>query len=176
MQQSDLFVLFLRTGLFTIGGGMAAVPLLEEALVPIHFKHDAFLSMIALSQSSPGSIGANMATYIGVSEVGILGGVVAVTGLVIPSFIVITLIARYLPHFTKYRLVQCAFSTVRPAVTGLILSVALSLSVAVLWGGGSGVKGIPLAIFLLITLLHFRYKLQSITLISIGAVSGMLFL
>lgn len=176
MQQNDLFLLFLRTGLFTIGGGMVAVPLLKESLVPNAMCHDAFLSMIAISQSAPGSIGANMATFVGVTQLGLLGGVVAVAGLIIPSLVVITLIARFLPHFNRYDSVQCAFRSVRPAVTGLILSVAMTLTGAVLWDGSGGVACMPLVIFLLILGIHFRFKLQSVSLIGIGALCGILFL
>lgn len=176
MQQSDLFMLFLRTGLFTIGGGMAAVPLLKESLVPREISYEAFLSMIAVSQSAPGSIGANMATFVGVSHFGFWGGVVAVVGLIIPSFVVITLIARFLPRFNQYEPVQCAFKTVRPAVTGLILSVATTLTVAVLWGESVAPNYSAVVLFLLILALHFRCKLQSISLIGVGAICGVCFL
>ncbi len=172
MQHRDLFSLFLQTGTFTIGGGLAAIPILEEAVVPATMSDDRFLSMIAIAQSSPGSIGANMASYIGVSEAGITGAMISVLGLVLPSLIVITLIARFLPAFSSYDSVKSMFKSIRPAVTGLILSVALSLTVAVLLGRSGPLEVAPFVIFALILFLHFRYKVQSIALIAVGAVCG----
>lgn len=176
MDSKTLFWIYLKTGFFTIGGGMAAVPILQEELVSTHMGEDAFLSMIAISQSAPGSIGANMASYTGTLFGGLGGAFVAVLGLVLPSFLVITLIARFFPRFSKKESVQGIFIAVRPAVTGLILSVALSLTLAVLWGGGVDAPLGPIGIFTFILILHFRFKLQSISLIGIGALCGVLFL
>lgn len=176
MNHSDLLFLFLSTGLFTIGGGLAAIPILKEALVPNQLTPEEFLSMIAVCQSAPGSIGANMATYVGVSESGIGGAFVAVFALIVPSFITITIIARFLPRFSSYAVVKSIFTSVRPAVTGLILSVALTLTVSVLLLGPGAMNFIPFVIFALIILLHIRFRLQSITLIAIGALCGMVLL
>ncbi len=173
----DLFSLFFKTGVFTVGGGLAAMPILEEHIVQQGaMTNDSFLSMIAVSQSAPGSIGVNAATYFGVTQQGVLGGVISVVALTIPSLIVITTIARFFPHFADNRVVKSVFGTVRPAVTGLIASVAFSLTVAALFTVTLTFDLSRILIFLLILWLHFRFEMKSISLIIVGALCGVLFL
>lgn len=176
MQHDDLFTLFLRTGVFTIGGGLAAVPILKESIVDDIMVQEQFLSMIAVSQSAPGSFGANMATYIGVSEIGFTGALVSVFALALPSILVIMLIAQFFPKFSSYDSVQAVFATIRPAVTGLILSVALSLTLAALFTTCFTLDVVRILIFATVVYLHLRLKLKSISLICIGALMGILFL
>ena len=116
-----LFFEFFKAGLFAIGGGLATLPFLYDIAarydwLPIESMPD----MIAVSESTPGPIGINMATYAGYNAYGILGALVATFGLVLPSVIVIILIAKFLSKFNENPLVQYAFSGLRPAVTGLI--------------------------------------------------------
>jgi len=178
----ELFALFFKTGVFTVGGGLAAMPILEEHIVQQEIMtSDSFLSMIAVSQSAPGSIGVNAATYFGVTQQGVLGGIISVLALTIPSLIVITTIARFFPHFSDNVVVRRMFGTVRPAVTGLIASVAFSLTLAALFSASHVSTPFEfdisrILIFLLILFLHIRFELKSISLIVIGAVCGVVFL
>lgn len=124
-----LFYEFFKTGLFAIGGGLATLPFLYEIADKYTWFDEAMLSdMIAISESTPGPIGVNMATYAGYNAGayvdgvpgGILGAFVATVGLITPSIIVILIVAQFLKRFKESRLVQDVFYTLRPAVTGLI--------------------------------------------------------
>jgi len=130
----SLYFIFFKIGLFTIGGGLAALPLLQsEALARHWFSNAEFFNMVAISESTPGPIGVNMATYVGLEHAGIPGSLVATLGLVSPSVIIIILVARYFFHFNEKPAVQSALSGLRPAVTGLIATAAFNvLMVAVI--------------------------------------------
>jgi chromate transporter len=128
-----LYFIFFKIGLFTIGGGLAAIPLLqEEVLARSWLSLGEFTDMIAVSESTPGPIGANVATYVGFSQMGILGSVIATLGLVTPSVIIIILIAKFVLHFRDNKVVDSVFIGLRPAVTGLILSAAFSVALITL--------------------------------------------
>lgn len=129
MEYVSLYLIFFKVGLFTVGGGLAAIPLLqEEVLNRGWLTLDKFADMIAVSESTPGPIGANVATYVGYSQHGILGSVIATIGLVTPSVIIIILIAKYVLHYRDNKYVDGVFFGLRPAVTGLILAAASGIA------------------------------------------------
>lgn len=116
-----LFLEFFKTGLFAVGGGLATLPFLYELAGKYDWFDESMLgNMIAVSQSTPGPIGVNMATYAGFNAGGILGGVIATIGLVSPSIIIIIIVAHVLKKFKQSQAVQAVFYALRPAVTGLI--------------------------------------------------------
>ncbi|MEG1304619.1 MAG: chromate transporter [Oscillospiraceae bacterium] len=116
-----LFWEFFKTGLFAIGGGLATLPFLYDMSDKTGwFTHAQLADMIAVSESTPGPIGVNMATYVGFSTCGILGSIVATIGLITPSIIVILIIAKFLEAFRGNKLVKSAFYGLRPASTALI--------------------------------------------------------
>ena len=116
-----LFLEFFKVGLFTIGGGLASLPFLYELAEKYTWINNSMIAdMIAISQSTPGPIGINMATYAGFKAGGILGGIVATFAIVLPSFIIIVIVANFLNKFKNSKLVDSAFKGLRPAVTGLI--------------------------------------------------------
>jgi len=123
-----LFIEFFQIGLFAVGGGPATLPFLME----LTEKHDWFTmsdlsNMVAVSESTPGPLGLNMATYGGFHATGILGGLVATLGLVVPSVIVIILVAKFLDNFNENPKVKAAFYGIRPAVTALIAAAVFGL-------------------------------------------------
>ena len=121
-----LFWEFFKTGLFAVGGGMATLPLLYDMSAKTGWFSPAQLAdMIAVSESTPGPIGVNMATYVGFSTAGIPGAVLATLGLVTPSVIIILLIARVLHAFRQNRYVDAAFYGLRPCSVGLIAAAGL---------------------------------------------------
>lgn len=124
-----LFYEFFKTGLFAIGGGLATLPFLYDMSVryPDFISLDDITNMIAVSESTPGALGANMATYAGFTAHGVLGGIVATTGLVIPSIIIIIIIAHYLNKFEESKLVKYTFYGLRPATAGLIAAAAFQV-------------------------------------------------
>ena len=117
----QLFFEFFKTGLFAIGGGLATLPFLYDlANKYTWFDANILPNMIAISESTPGPIGVNMATYVGYSAAGVLGGTIATLGLVTPSIIIIIIIAGFLDKFKENIYVKSAFYGLRPAVTALI--------------------------------------------------------
>ncbi len=122
-----LFFEFFKTGLFAVGGGMATLPFLYDmsARHPDWFTTAQLADMIAVSESTPGPIGVNMATYVGFHTAGILGGLVATLGLVAPSVIIILIIARVLKQFRENKYVDAAFYGLRPCSVGLIAAAGL---------------------------------------------------
>src|SRR5690554_4408444 len=123
-----LYLEFFKIGLFSLGGGLATLPFLQELIVKYGWiTNEQLLNMIAISESTPGPIGVNTATFVGFSTAGILGGIVATMGLATPSIIIIAIIAHYFSKFNEHPIVIGAFSGIRPAVTGLIAFVGFEL-------------------------------------------------
>ena len=121
-----LFFEFFKTGLFAVGGGMATLPFLYDISARTGwFTHEMLADMIAVSESTPGPIGVNMATYVGYVTAGIPGAVTATLGLVTPSVIIILLIARALKAFRENPLVEAGFYGLRPCSVGLIAAAGL---------------------------------------------------
>ena len=125
----QLFYEFFKTGLFSVGGGMATIPFLQHMGEKTGWFTNADLTtMIAVSESTPGPMGVNMATYVGFHIAGIPGAVIATLGLIAPSIIVILIIAGFLQKFRHSRHVEAVFSGLRPASTALIASAGLSVA------------------------------------------------
>lgn len=130
---------FFKTGLFAIGGGPATIPfLMDMAEKYPWFSMQELSDMIAISESTPGPIGLNMATYAGFQTLGWFGGVFSTLALVFPSIVVIILIAKFLEGFQENRLVQAAFRGIRPAVTALIAAAVIQMIRVTLFTEESG--------------------------------------
>lgn len=120
---------FAKTGLFSIGGGLATLPFLYEMSANTGwFTANDVADMIAVSESTPGAIGINMSTYAGFKTAGIPGGILATFGLALPSIIIILIIARFLAKFRKNRLVEGAFYGLRPASIAMITVAGLNVA------------------------------------------------
>ena len=128
-----LFFEFLKVGLFSVGGGLATLPFLRDMAHTTGWFTEADLAdMIAVSESTPGPIGVNMATYVGFTVGGIPGAIISTLGLITPSVIIILLIALFLKNFKDNKYVQGAFYGLRPTSTGLIAAAGLSVAYLVL--------------------------------------------
>lgn len=124
-----MFLEFFKVGLFALGGGLAALPFLQDLIIKYGWiSSEELLNMIAVSESTPGAIGINTATFIGYNTALIPGSITATAGLAAPSIIIIVIIAHYFKKFNKHPLVESAFTGIRPAVAGLIASAAFELS------------------------------------------------
>ncbi|MBO5353402.1 MAG: chromate transporter [Lachnospiraceae bacterium] len=124
----ELFFTFLQIGTVSFGGGYGMISLIREQVLSRNWLSETdFLNMIAVSESTPGPIAVNMATFIGASQGGLPGSVAATLGVVLPSFIIILLIAALIRNLLKYKGVQAFLSGIRPCVTGLILATATLL-------------------------------------------------
>ena len=129
----QLFWEFFQIGLFSIGGGLATLPFLYNLGARTGwFTAEQVADMLAVSESTPGPIGVNMATYVGYTTAGVAGSGIATLGLVAPSIIVILLVAAAMKAFRNNRYVEAAFYTLRPASTGLITAAGWSVVMLVL--------------------------------------------
>ena len=180
-----LFYEFFKTGLFSIGGGLATLPFLYEMSTKTGWFTTADIAdMIAVSESTPGPIGINMSTYAGFTTGGVLGGVVASIGLSVPSVIIILIIAKFLEKFRSNRFVEGAFYGLRPASIAMITAAGLNVArvalvnMDALAAGNYGEFFLWKAILLGIAIFIGQRKLKwsPVIFIAIAAVFGIVFL
>ena len=170
---------FFKTGLFAIGGGLATVPFLAEIGEKTGWYGPEMLSTIlAVSESTPGPMGINMATYVGYSQLGVLGGIITTLAEVAPSIIVITIIAKMLSKFDQNPIVQAVFSGIKPAVVGFIASACISLFTSAFFIQGMvdmdliNIKAIALfiAVFIITRFYKEKHPIQVIIACAIAGV------
>jgi len=119
----DLFIAFLKVGLFSFGGAYGAIPLIRDVVMSYGWLTDEALSnMIAVSESTPGPIMVNLATYVGSSQAGFFGSAIATFAVVLPSFLIILILMAILKNALKNPYVQAALRGVKPAVIGIVLA------------------------------------------------------
>ncbi len=182
----DLFLTFLKIGVVSFGGGYGMIPLVTDEVIAHNWLTETeVLNFIAVSESTPGPIAINMATFIGASQQGILGALLATLGVVLPSFIIILCIASIMVGLLKFAGVKAFLTGVRPVVVGLIVATGLSMTIMVISGITKiGDKFIfdykALIIFAIISIVHIVYKnvkkksISPIILIVISAVLGLI--
>ncbi|MBR5137598.1 MAG: chromate transporter [Clostridia bacterium] len=181
----QLFLTFLEIGAFSFGGGYGMISIVREKVLSHGWlTEDEILNIIAVSESTPGPIAINMATFVGSTQGGVLGSILATLGVVLPAFCIILMISAILRNFLKYKGVQAFLGGVRPAVVGLILATSINMfltSIVGLSGIGSGISFDPkgLIIFgILVVIGYFGKKVlkkkpSPILMILISAVLGM---
>ncbi len=176
MIELTLFFEFFKIGLFAVGGGLATVPFLFDLGNNFGwFTADELVTMIAISESTPGPLGVNMATYTGFRTLGLLGGVIATLGLVTPALFVIIAVSKFLKKFKEAKSVQAVFYGLRPAVGGMILFFIAQIGMLIFQSTDSGKPMlISVVLFLCYLFLILRYKLHPIFFICLGAVMGVL--
>ena len=185
MMYLQLFFEFFRTGLFAVGGGMATLPFLYDMAERTGWFTAAQLAdMIAVSESTPGPIGVNMATYVGFVSGGLPGAGIATLGLITPSVIVILIVAAFLKSFRDNKYVNAAFYGLRPASTAMVASAGITVVTATFLRGEIAVatdlltaidwKGVALAAVLLVLTRWVKptKKLHPIVFIALSAVVG----
>lgn len=161
----QLIIEFFKTGLFAIGGGLATIPFLQEMGEKYGwFSTETLSTMIAVSESTPGAMGINMATYVGHETYGLGGGIITTLGLITPSVIVIFIIAKVLTKFKESKIVEGVFYGIRPAVIGFILSACMSIFLITLFhlenfnGLNTILKSINIFNIILYGVIYFIYK------------------
>ncbi len=164
----DLFLSFFRMGAITFGGGYAMLPILQREVVESRgwCTNEELTDYFAIGQCTPGIIAVNTATFIGFKLKGVLGGIVATLSLVLPSFIVIGLIAAVLQNFADYALVQNAFAGIRVAVTVLILNAVAKLLKS------SVVDKVTCCIFLAVTAASWFLDLSPVVFVLLAGALG----
>ncbi len=178
-----LFYEFLKVGLFSVGGGLATIPFLRTmGLETGWFTEAELANMIAISESTPGAMGVNMATYAGFEAGGLLGSIIATLGLITPSIIVVLIIARVLQSFRQSRAVEAIFSGLRPASVALISFAGISVAVTTFFYTVPEYSSLQIhfpsvllavAVYLAMTYSPAK-KLHPIAFIAISAVVGVL--
>ena len=182
-----LFFEFCRVGLFSVGGGLATIPFLTDLGERTGwFGASDLANMIAISESTPGPMGVNMATYVGFHTAGVVGGVVATVGLVFPSVVIILIIAVFLEKFRQSKAVDAVFYGLRAASVALITAALLQVAKIALLRPAQGLESaFPLypnwiaialaaAIFVLAKFTPLK-KLHPICFIALAAVAGVVF-
>jgi len=130
-----LFWEFLQIGAFSFGGGYGMIPVIwERCLGNGWLTEEALMNFIAVAESTPGPIAVNMATFVGLSQGGVMGAVAATLGVVLPSFVIILLIAAVIKNFMKFAGVQAALNGVKPVVIGLIVTTGATMLLTVVMG------------------------------------------
>ncbi len=128
----QIFLTFLKIGAFTFGGGYAMLPLMkQEVLLHNWMSEESLVNFIAVAESTPGPVAINMATYIGVETGGLLGAAIATFGVVLPSFVIILLVAKFYAKYKNSFIVKSCLTGLRPIVVGLIASAIISLGASV---------------------------------------------
>lgn len=182
----ELFLTFLKIGAFTFGGGYAMLPLIQaDVLAKGWMANEKIINFIAVSESTPGPFAINISTYVGMemgSQYGVLGGFFgafcATLGVVLPSFVIILIIAKAFEKFKSNKIVEGCMSGLKPTVIGLIASAVVSIGQTVFFKNGFSLDVfygaefyISLAIFAAMTVLTFKKK-HPVLIICLSAVAG----
>lgn len=182
----ELFLTFLQVGAFSFGGGYGMISLIrEKVLMQGWLTEEELLNMIAVAESTPGPIAVNMATFVGSTQGGVLGSFLATLAVVLPSFLIILMIAALLRHFMKYKGVKAFLDGIRPCVVGLILATGITMLFSTVIGFGTSEASRPvngrgiiiLAILMGIAMASkriFRKKPAPILMILLSAGLGMI--
>lgn len=175
----ELFFTFLKIGAFTFGGGYAMLPLIQEAVLSKKWASaEELINFVAVSESTPGPFAINMATYVGTNKAELLGAFFATLGVVLPSFVIIIIVANFFEKFKENRIVAGCMTGLKSTVIGLIAAALLSMATTVFIPDGfKAVKLVPFAIsaviYVSMTFLSFK-KLHPIAIIAISAVIGII--
>ncbi len=170
----QLFLSFLQIGAFSFGGGYAAMPLIQNQVVQLHpwLSQSEFTDLITISQMTPGPIAVNSATFVGIRIAGIPGALAATAGCVLPSCILVTILAKIYLKYRNLNLLQGILKALRPAVIAMIAAAGVSILVTAFWGNNisspnpaailSGTNARAVGIFLVSLILLAKCKMNPI--------------
>lgn len=175
----QLFLSFLQVGLFSIGGGYAAIPLIQSQVVQTHawLTMSEFTDLVTIAEMTPGPIAINAATFVGIRIAGAPGAVVATFGCILPSCLIVSLLAYVYYRYKEVPVLQSVLASLRPAVVALIASAGLSILQLVVFKGGSlrasDVNWIGTGIFLAAFFLLRKFKWNPILVMSLCGAAGL---
>lgn len=176
----ELFLIFSKIGLFTIGGGYAMIPLITQEITQRNWLTvKGVIDIIAISEMTPGPFAINSATFIGVQQMGLIGGVAATLGVITPSFIIVVFVAKYFAKVKDHPIVQAILTGLRPAVIGLIASSTFMIVQNAFFpeAMGNWLQGLSwksIVIFVLALIGIIKLKIHPALMIIISAVLGIL--
>ena len=179
----QLFLSFLQIGAFSFGGGYAAMPLIQNQVVQLHswLSQSEFTDLITISQMTPGPIAINSATFVGTRIAGIPGALAATAGCVLPSCILVTLLAKIYLKYRNLSLLQAVLKSLRPAVIAMIAAAGVSILVTAFWGNdisslhldailsSTNIRAVGIFLLSLILLAKFKMDPIHVMLLSGGA-------
>ncbi|KXU45359.1 MAG: chromate transporter [Longibaculum muris] len=165
----QLFISFLQIGLFSFGGGYAAMPLIQNQVVNLHhwLSLSEFTDLITISQMTPGPIAINSATFVGEKIAGVPGAIVATLGCIMPSIIIVTIIAYFYMKYRDLDSLQSVLKTLRPAVVAMIASAGVSILVTAFFGESGlivmkNLKIQMVVIFVICMVLLMKFKMSPV--------------
>ena len=179
----QLFLSFLQIGAFSFGGGYAAMPLIQNQVVQLHpwLSQSEFTDLITISQMTPGTIAVNSATFVGTRIAGVPGALAATIGCVLPSCILVTILAKIYLKYRNLSLLQDMFTSLRPAVSDMIAAAGVSILVTAFWGNdisslhldtilsSTNIRAVGIFLVSLILLAKFKMDPIHVMLLSGGA-------
>lgn len=176
-----LFLSFLQIGLFSIGGGYAAIPLIQSQTVEIHgwLTQEQFMDLATIAEMTPGPIAVNGATFVGLKIAGIPGAIVATFGCILPSLIIVSLLAMLYRKYRELPLLQHVLGMLRPAVVALIAAAGINMLLQVAFGGRSMIglehlNWIGTVLFIGALIALRRFKLNPILVMLLCGAGGLL--
>ena len=168
---------FLKIGLFSFGGGYAAMPLIQEQVVSTHnwLSMAEFTDLITISQMTPGPIAINSATFVGIKIAGIPGALVSTIGCILPSCIIVMLIAKLYLKYRTVNMLQSVLNSLRPAVVAMIASAGISVLITAFWGSAelislAGTNWILVIIFAACVVLLRKFRMNPILVMVLAGV------
>ncbi|AEA01772.1 MULTISPECIES: chromate transporter [Aerococcus] len=177
----QLLISFLKVGAFSFGGGYAALPLIQEEIVENYawLSMQEFTDLITISQMTPGPIAINSATFVGTKLAGPLGAIVATLGSVLPSIIIVSIIARLYFKYRNLSLLQNVLVALRPAVVAMIAAAGLLIMISAFWGEApiqlATINLVAVAIFGLALGILIRYKVNPIIIIILAGICNVIY-
>lgn len=179
----QLFLSFLQIGAFSFGGGYAAMPLIQNQVVQLHpwLSQSEFTDLITISQMTPGPIAVNSATFVGTRIAGVPGALAATIGCVLPSCILVTILAKIYLKYRSLSLLQDILKSLRPAVIAMIAAAGVSILVTAFWGNdifslhldailsSTNIRAVGIFLLSLILLAKFKMDPIHVMLLSGGA-------
>ncbi len=173
----QLFLSFLQIGLFSFGGGYAAMPLIQDQVVTIHgwLSMSEFTDLVTISQMTPGPIAINSATFVGIKIAGLPGAAVATLGCILPSCIIVTLIARLYFKYRNMEIMDGVLNSLRPAVVAMIAAAGIDILVPALWEEGSEIvlantDWVMAAIFVVCVILLRKFRMNPVWVMLLAGV------
>ena len=171
-----LFISFLQIGMFSFGGGYAAMPLIQGQVVNGHqwLTMAEFTDLITISQMTPGPIAVNSATFVGMKIAGVPGALAATFGCILPSCVIVTLIAKLYLKYRNMALLQGVLASLRPAVVALIGSAGIAILINAFWENSAGTNWIMVGIFVISVVLLQKGKMNPILVMVLAGVMKVL--
>lgn len=178
----ELFLSFLQIGLFSFGGGYAALPLIQQQTIEVNgwITNQQFIDILTLSEMTPGPIAINAATFTGNTIAGIFGGIIATIGVTLPSVVIVLTLAYFYFKYQNISMVQGVIQGLRPAVVALIASAGLTIFMTAMFGHSefpihlSQLRIVSVVLFIVGLFLIRMYKLSPIKIIILSGIAGII--